>query len=83
MMSVGFQPRLSNGLPVDENFEISPRKKFRTMSFRDFLRMIWEEHKEEVFNWDGKDPTYDVKDYFNRHKWWLKRLYKQQHRKGE
>jgi len=48
--------------------------------FRIWLNNIWYEHSNEVFNWTGKNPEYNLKEYFEKYKYWLKREYK--HQKG-
>lgn len=46
-------------------------------TFRHFCQEKWFEHKDEILAWTGKALTeYDDKYYFNKHRWMLKRMYK-------
>jgi len=47
-------------------------------TFRSWLANKWMEHKDEVYEMTGKPCDYDLGLYFNKYKWWLKRLYKQE-----
>ena len=42
-------------------------------AFRNWVNNIWFEHKREVLSFTGKPCDYDVQQYFNKYKWWLKR----------
>lgn len=44
--------------------------------FRAFAMNMWQDHKEEVFTWEGDLVQYTSKDYFSKNKWFLKKLYK-------
>ena len=46
--------------------------------FRQWLNIVWFEHKDEVFEWTNKDPTYQLPEYVAKYKYWLKREYKHQ-----
>jgi len=47
-------------------------------SFRHFVTEKWFEHKDEILVWTGKALTeYDDKYYFRKHRWMLKRMYKE------
>lgn len=46
------------------------------MNFRSWVQEKWYEHKEEVWAWEGFEPTATPTEYFNKYKWWLKREYK-------
>ena len=48
-------------------------------SFRLFVTEMWFKHKDEIFLWENKFPEYDDKYYFKKHKWTLKRMYKERH----
>lgn len=50
-------------------------------SFRNWVRIMWYDHLEELDVYEHKLPNYDIKEYFNKYKYWLKREYK--HQKGE
>jgi len=45
-------------------------------AFRTFCRNKWFEHSDEIFNWSNSPVGYDDKYYFNKHKWLLKRMFK-------
>ena len=44
--------------------------------FRQFVMDKWLEHKEELMTWERQLPEYDAEYYFNKHKWFLKNIYK-------
>ena len=46
--------------------------------FRNWVRLMWEEHKSEVESYEGKNPDYDLSVYFGKYKWWLRREYSHQ-----
>jgi len=56
---------------------------YSIMTFREWLKITWEEHRMEVESYEGKPPNYDMCDYFNKYKWWLKRLYKSEVKKED
>jgi len=45
------------------------------MSFRSWVLEMWFFHVEEVLSNDRKIPDYGMKEYFQRNKWFLKRMY--------
>ena len=46
--------------------------------FRMFCIEKWYEHKDEIYDWTGKALTeYDDKYYFRKHRWLLKRMFKE------
>lgn len=47
-------------------------------TFRSWLNQKWLDHKDEVYEMTGKPCDYDLGIYFNKYKWWLKRLYKEE-----
>lgn len=47
------------------------------MSFRIWLQERWFQHKEEMENW-AQPVNYDLRQYFNKYRWWLKREYRYQ-----
>lgn len=47
-------------------------------SFRDWLKDLWYENREERAAWGN--PALSLKDYFNQYKWWLRREYRFQQR---
>ena len=50
-----------------------------TKSFRHWLQEMWMQHKDELAL-HGQALNYDLADYFNRYKYWLKREYRHQMR---
>lgn len=48
-------------------------------SFRSWLQEQWFLHKEELDGY-GQKLDYDLKQYFNKYKFWLKREYRHQMR---
>jgi len=48
------------------------------MKFRQWLHEMWLQHCEEFEGWFHRRPDYDLKDYFQRYRWWLKREYRHQ-----
>ena len=47
------------------------------MKFRLWLQNMWFEHKDELES-IGQKCDYDLIQYFNRYKYWLKREYRHQ-----
>ena len=52
-------------------------QKSTKIGFRLWLQEKWFEHQEEQLQY-GQKCSYDVKEYFNRYKYWLKREFKHQ-----
>lgn len=46
--------------------------------FRAWLNLIWQEHRTEIYDWEGKVVEYDLSDWIKRNKWFLKNLWKKQ-----
>lgn len=46
--------------------------------FRVFCHNKWYEHKDEVMAWTGNLVDYDERYYFTKHRWLLKRMFKEQ-----
>lgn len=46
----------------------------RAKSFRQWLQDRWFEHLDELDAWH-LPRDHDLKQYFNRYRWWLKREY--------
>lgn len=45
--------------------------------FRMFCNEMWYRHKDEIFAWTGvTSPEYDQTYYLKKHKWLLKKMYK-------
>lgn len=47
------------------------------MDFRTWLQEMWMRHKDELDSL-GQTIDYNMADYFNRYKYWLKREYRYQ-----
>jgi len=45
-------------------------------AFRIWVHRKWDEYKRELYEMDGVITTDSPGDYFNRYKWFLKALYK-------
>lgn len=45
-------------------------------SFRQWLQDKWYEHLDELDSWNMKTPNYNLAQYFDRYRWWLKREYR-------
>ena len=46
--------------------------------FRLFCNEKWYEHKDEILLLTGNVVDYDAKYYYNKHRWLLKSMYKEQ-----
>jgi hypothetical protein len=44
--------------------------------FRNWVRELWYQHQDECKNWRVETEFKDVKEYFNKYKYWLKREFK-------
>jgi len=49
-------------------------------AFKTFCREKWFEHKDEIYQWTRQLVEYDEKYYFRKHRWLLKKLYKEQNK---
>ena len=47
-------------------------------AFRLYVNEKWMEHKDEILLWTGNVVDYDAKYYYNKHRWLLKSMYKEQ-----
>ena len=45
-------------------------------NFRLFCLNKWNDHGDEIMAWTGKPTTYNSQYYFNKHRWLLKQMYK-------
>ena len=52
-------------------------------NFRSFCNDKWFEHKDEIFVWEHKQPDYDSTYYFQKHRWMLKQMFKDQQAKEQ
>jgi hypothetical protein len=62
--------------PIPLSVSLPPAKM--PSPFRQFCSMMWEEHKDEIFSWTGKLVEYDSDYYFRKHRWLLKKMFKEQ-----
>ena len=46
--------------------------------FRLWLIEKWYQHKDELLIWEKKLPEYDDKYYFRKHKWMLRKMYREE-----
>ena len=46
--------------------------------FRLWLIDKWFQHKDEILVWEKRLPEYDDKYYFRKHKWMLRKMYKEE-----
>ena len=61
-----------------QNNYSTPLAKVLPKEFRLFCIEKWYEHKDEILEWTGQPLTkYDDKYYFSKHKWLLKRMFKE------
>jgi hypothetical protein len=47
------------------------------MTFRNWLQEMWFQHQAELEGY-GQPLSYDLSEYFNKYKYWLKREYRHQ-----
>jgi hypothetical protein len=47
-------------------------------AFRIWLQEKWFEHKDELMLWEKRAPEYDDKYYFKKHKWMLRKMYREE-----
>ena len=48
-----------------------------TKGFKEWLQDMWMAHKDEADSF-GQRIDYDIAEYFNKYKYWLKREYRHQ-----
>ena len=53
------------------------------MNFRFWIQQIWYEHLAEVEAWGIPNPTYNVTEYFQKYRWWLRREWRHQQSIGQ
>ena len=46
--------------------------------FRNFVYHMWWKHQDEIYAWTGNLVQYDDKYYFRKHRWLLKKMFKEQ-----
>ena len=53
-------------------------KPQKASAFRHFCNEKWYEHKDEILAWTGQPVTeYDSTYYFRKHRWLLKKMFKE------
>ena len=55
-------------------------KGYRIMkesAFRLFCNDKWYQHKDEILRWTGGSVEYDAQYYLTRHRWLLRKMYKE------
>ena len=45
--------------------------------FRQYITEKWYEHKKEVLTWESKVVDYTQQEWFEKNRWYLKKLYKE------
>ena len=53
-------------------------KETAMMTFRMWLQAKWYEHIDELIELGMPPPAYNISQYFNRYRWWLRREYRYQ-----
>ena len=48
----------------------------RQSNWRNFIQEIWMKHKDEVMAWEQRQVDYTLQDYYQQHKWFLRRLFR-------
>jgi hypothetical protein len=51
--------------------------KKSNLAFRTFVYEKWQEHQEELLAWTRAYPEYNQRYYFIKHRWMLRRMYRQ------
>ena len=46
-------------------------------AFRLFCNEKWYQHKDEILSWTGGSVEYDAKYYLTKHRWLLRKMYKE------
>ena len=47
-------------------------------AFRWWCSEKWMEHRDELFLWEKRFPEYDSTYYFRKHRWMLKKMFKEE-----
>ena len=55
-----------------------PTGACRMTPFRQFVWEKWQEHKDELLQWENRLPEYNEKYYFSKHRWFLKNIYREE-----
>jgi hypothetical protein len=62
---------------MDDLEKFTPLFSPMPSDFRIFCNEMWYRHKDEIFVWTGiTSPEYDQTYYLKKHKWLLKKMYK-------
>ena len=48
----------------------------RQSAWKNFVQEIWMQHKDEIMVWEKRQVNYTLQDYYNQHKWFLRRLFR-------
>ena len=59
----------------DIEFKLSERKP---QPFRVFVTEKWMQHKDELLEWERRQPDYTSRDYFRKYRWQLRKMYRQE-----
>mgnify|MGYP003386485374 CR=1 FL=1 len=62
--------------PEEEYTWSNPLPEFPS-AFRLFCADKWMEHKDELFIWEKRFPEYDSTYYFRKHRWLLRKMFKE------
>jgi hypothetical protein len=63
-------------MTTDEQSEWPDFSTFtRQSNWRNFIQEIWMKHKDEVMAWEQRQVDYTLQDYYQQHKWFLRRLF--------
>lgn len=60
------------------NITEKPKSAKLPSAFRVFLIEKWMQHKDELMAWEKRLPDYDEKYYFRKHRWMLRRMFKEE-----
>lgn len=61
---------------VSEEFQWPELPEPRQSEWRNFIQEIWMKHKDEIMAWESRQVDYSLQEYYNQHKWFLKRLFR-------
>lgn len=45
-------------------------------AWKTFITEMWFQHRDEILSWEQRQVDYDLKDYYNQHKWFLRKLFR-------
>ena len=58
--------------------EVEVERSMLGFAFRAWCNEMWMQHKDEIFVWEHKQPEYDSTYYFQKHRWMLKQMFKEE-----